>query len=319
MSESFEALRRANPRADAAFEESVDAAVDAVHERIATAPAPERRRIRPAPRRRLVRTSVAGAALAVAAGVAVSLMLESSGGGPGVESAAAAIRKAGTLSAASAERSGIAIVRITHNGELWAGSTLRWNGGDMAVSSDAPRRPGQARSELLVVGGTLYGNDPSDGGWVVLGSPENIDPGSGTTPAEYLAAVREDVRGVTLRRITGGMTGLTARQLDDGSTVYSGTVAAGLVAREMGFKGGQPIRVLPFGYVAHDEAADPASPLDASVTVNADGIVREIAVTWGKSASAWTYTVRYSGLGATAAPVAPANARPLRERLRAGK
>ena len=64
---------------------------------------------------------------------------------------------------------------------------------------------------------------------------------------------------MTLRRITGGMNGLTTRRLDDGSTVYSGTVAAGLIARETGFKEGQPIRVLPFGYVAHDEAADPRS------------------------------------------------------------
>ncbi|NUT56535.1 MAG: hypothetical protein HOQ03_11220 [Thermoleophilia bacterium] len=31
---------------------------------------------------------------------------------------------------------------------------------------------------------------------------ESIDPGSGTTPAEYLVAVREDVGGATLRRLT---------------------------------------------------------------------------------------------------------------------
>ena len=40
------------------------------------------------------------------------------------------------------------------------------------------------------------------------------------------------------------MTGLTTRQLGDGSTVYSGTVAAGLIARETGFKEGESIRVL---------------------------------------------------------------------------
>ena len=101
-------------------------------------------------------------------------------------------------------------------------------------------------------------------------------------------------------------------ELADGSTVYSGAVTAGLIARETGFKEGQAIRVLPFGYVAHDEAADPASPLDVAVTVGADGIVREIAVSWGSSGSAWEYMVTYSVLGATPAPVAPANARPLR-------
>jgi hypothetical protein len=38
---------------------------------------------------------------------------------------------------------------------------------------------------------------------------------------------------------------------------YSGTVAAGLIARKSGFRKGQHIRVLPFGDVAHDEAANP--------------------------------------------------------------
>lgn len=119
-------------------------------------------------------------------------------------------------------------------------------------------------------------------------------------------------RGVCLRRLMDGMRGVTRHRLEDGSSVYSGTVAAGLVARETGFKEGHPIRVLPFGYVAHDEAAHAAAQLDAAVTVGAGGIVREIAVTWGTSASAWTYTVTYSGLCATPAPVAPANAAPQR-------
>jgi hypothetical protein len=70
--------------------------------------------------------------------------------------------------------------------------------------------------------------------------------------------------------------------------------------------------VLPFGYVAHDEASDPRAPLDVEVTVGADGVVRGIAASWGSGASAWRYTVAYSGLGATAAPAAPASARPLR-------
>jgi hypothetical protein len=117
--------------------------------------------------------------------------------------------------------------------------------------------------------------------------------------------VQEDVGGATLRRITNGVTGPTTRQLDDGSTVYSGTVAAGLIARETGFKEGASIRVLPFGYVAHDEAADPAATLRTAVTVGADGVVREIAVTRGVGASGWSFRVTYSGLGTTPAPTAP--------------
>jgi hypothetical protein len=160
---------------------------------------------------------------------------------------------------------------------------------------------------MLLVGGMMYGIE--DGAWVELGPPESIDPGSGTTPAEYLAAVREDVGGATLRRITRAVTGLTTRRLADGSTVYSRSVPGRVIARETGFKEGQAIRVLPFGYVAHDEAADPASPLHIALTVGADDVVRQVAVGWGT----WTYTLSYRDLGATPAPIAPADARSLRE------
>jgi hypothetical protein len=316
-SESFQALRRANPRAKEGFGRSVKAAADAVRGQISTAHAPAPRTRRSHPRRRLVGVSAVGATLAATAAVVAFLTVGSPEGGPGVENAAAAVKRAATVTAASAERSGTAVVRITHNGEVWAGTTVRWHGDDVAVSREVPRRPGRkAGSELLVVDGILYGVD--DGRWVVLGTPESIDPGSGTTPDEYLAAVRGDIGGVTLRRIADGVSGLTTRRLDDGSTVYSGTVAARLIARESGFKEGRPIRVLPFGYVAHDEAANPAAPLDAAVTVGADGVVREIAVTWGNSASGWAYTVSYSRLGATSAPVAPANARPFPDRSPTG-
>ena len=297
-SESFEALRRANPRARAGFAKSVEVAGERV--RAQTLATPE-----VAVRRRRLRVPVAGVALAVAGTLAAFFAFASSGGEP----ATAAVERAAKLSAASAERSGTVVVRITHDGELWAGSTVRWNGSDLAVGRDAPSRPGEkAGDHLRVVDGTLYGPDDA-GGWLILGSPKSIDPGSGTTPDEYLAAVRLDTGGVTLRRIMDGITGLTTTHRVDGSTVYSGKVAAGVVARETGFKEGESLRVLPFGYVAHDEAADAAAPVDVAVTVGADGVVREIAVSWGT----WVYTATYSGLGATPAPVAPANAKSLAE------
>lgn len=321
-SESIQALRRANPRARADFAESVGATADALHARLTTpaadvavdggAPGPRGKRVRP---RRLVRATTIAASLAATVAVAAFLTV----GSPGAGSAAAAVRKAATVTAASAERSGTAVVRITHGGRPWTGATIRWHGRDLAVSRDVPGRTRTAGSKLLVVHGVLYGVSPIDGGWVKLGSPQSIDPRTGTTPDEYLDAVREDVGGVTLRRIIGGMTDLTTHRLGDGSTVYSGTVAAGLIARETGFKEGNAIRVLPFGYVAHDQAANPAAALHAALTVSTHGIVREITVTWGAGASAWNYTVTYSKLGATPAPVAPANAPSLRGQLRAIK
>jgi hypothetical protein len=304
-SESFEALRRANPRSRASFTESVDA----VRTQIAIADAASRQ---PARRRRpgLVRLAAVGAALTVAVAAAV-VTVRLPGGGPGVEDAAAEVRKAATVTTAAAERSGTAAVRITHDGELWAGSTIRWYDGDLSVSRDAPDRRGRAGAHLLLVGGTLYGFD--QGHWVIFGDPANIDPGSGTTPDEYVAAVREDVGGVTLRRIAGRVTGLTVTRPGNGSAVYQGKIAAGVIARETGFKDGKAIRVLPFGYVAHDEAANASAMLDVAVTVGADSVVRQISVSWGT----WDYTVTYGSLGSAPALAAPKNARDLvKERLR---
>lgn len=299
-SESIDALRRANPRGEPGFEGAVEEATAAVRERIdAFAPVAPAERLR-----RRVRLVGAAAGAAIAAAV-VALVLV---GPPGDEDAAAAFRKAATVTAASAGRSGTAVVRITHDGELWAGSTIRWNDSDLATTRAVPaRRPG---GEFRVVDGMMYGIDPGEGGWVELGSAKSVDPGSGTTPDEYLAAVRDDIGGTTLRRLTDAMKGLSSKRLNDGATAYTGTVAAGLIAREAGFKEGHEIRVLPFGYVAHDEAADASAPLDVAVTVGSDSVLRRIDVRWGS----WTYTVSYRGLGTTPAPRVPTNARPFPDR-----
>ena len=311
-SESFEALRRANPRGKANFHAAVDAVAADVRSRIASAGATDEPRARPLHQRaRLVGISAAGVALAAAAAVAVFLTVGSSGVTPGVENAAAAVKKALTLTAASAEQSGTATVRMTRNGQLWTHKVVRWNGEDLQITDDSAGRPGKAGQGLLVVDGMMYVPAEDGSGWVELGPPSSIDPGSGTTPADQLGAIREDVGGTTLRLVVAAMTGsgLKRTNQSDGSTVYSGKVAAGQIARETGFKEGHAIRVFPFGYVAHDAAADPASLLDTAVTVAPDGVIREIAVTW----DTWTYTVTYSDLGSTPQLVAPANAKSLRE------
>ena len=309
-SQSLDALRRANPRNKPGFDEAVDAAAAEVWARVEAAVAadePHPRQFRP--RRRIVGVSVAGVALATAAAVAVFLTVGSSAVTPGVENAAAAFKKAARLTAASAERSGSATVQMTHDGRLWAHKTVRWNGDDLEITDRG--RWHSSGLPLLVVNGMMYGHDPDHEGWVEVGPVSSIDPGSGTTPTDILAAVREDTGGATLRRITRAMPagGLTRTNQSDGSTVYRGTVPAGQIARETGFKEGRVIRVFPFGYVAHDAAANPRSLLDTAVKVGADGVIREIAVTWGT----WAYTVTYSDLGSAPALVAPANAKSLRE------
>ncbi len=108
-SESFRALRRANPRHDASFAESVDGVAGAVRARVATSSdvLPHSR-----PRRRLIGASAAAAAIAVA-GVAAFLTIGSLGSSPGVENARAAVEQAAVVSAASAEQSGTAVVHMT--------------------------------------------------------------------------------------------------------------------------------------------------------------------------------------------------------------
>jgi hypothetical protein len=321
--DGLDALRRANPRAQAGFAEAVGAArgvragliEHAVREYGATrGPA--------LPRRRLIAVSAAGVGVAAAGGMAAVLLgavgtvpgtgAKTGGGGAAVvHDPAAALRLAAAVTSGAAQDSGVAVVRVTQNGQPWAGKTVTWHGDDIAIVEDTRSR--NSNNQTRIVDGVLYalGAWPGqDDGWVDLGSPANIDPDSGTTPLEILAAVRADSAGQTLARITGSMTGLTTTTGPDGSVTYAGQAPAGVVAQEQGFKEGQTIRVLPYGYVAHDAAANPASPVAVTIVAGSDHVVRSITAQWG-GGSAWTYTVTFSELGTAPAIVAPANAKPL--------
>jgi hypothetical protein len=200
-------------------------------------------------------------------------------------------------SAAAADNSGTVELEITQDGDLWSAKTIRWNGSDLSLTTNDPARIG--RGDLLVVDGMMYGRNPEVAdGWIELGPPESVDPDSGTTPDEYLIAVGEDAGGATLRRITAEMVGLTTSQTESGSTIYHGQVPAGVLARESGVKEGEVIRVLPYGNVAHDDAGNPASLIDISVTVGADGKITEMIASWGGDSS-WSYRLTFSDLGST--------------------
>jgi hypothetical protein len=311
--DGLDALRRANPRHKPGFPGTATELTRAAGT-LADAPAPARldaprgraRRSPSAWRRPVIGIPAAAAAIAVV--VVAALAVGSPGGSPAV-SPAAAIEQAVIVSAQAAEDSGTVAIEMTQDGGLWASRTVRWNGSDIVVTRADPGLVG--RRDLLVVGGILYGPDPeNEDGWIELGDPASIDPDSGTTPDEYLATVRADVGGHTFRRITEAMADLTTSPGGDGSTVYQGTVPAGVLAPETGTKEGQSIRVLPYGYVAHDDAEDPAAPLAVRLTVRADGTIAEIHATWG-GASSWSYRLSFSDLGSTPAPTAPDNPRRL--------
>jgi hypothetical protein len=276
-------------------------------QRITAAEQKDLRRVarRTHPQRRLAGFAVAGAVLAAAI-VAAFLTIGSPSGGP-TQSAYAAVKQAGIVTAASARYSGSVTLRITHNGFLEGRMAVRWHDGDLSTSS---QDQWHARSEDRFVGGMIYKRDAT-GTWVEAGRPDNTGRNSGTTPADYLSVVRADVGGDTLRSITKAMTKPTSQQSGDGSTVYKGSVPAGLIAPRTAFEDGQHIRFFPFGYQAQDEAANPDAPLNIAITVGADGIIRSLVVTWGTDASAWTYALRYKDLGSTAPIAAPENAKPL--------
>ncbi len=294
QSDTIEALRRANPRRRPDFDEwasQLTSSVDVTRDRS---------------RLRLVIGIPAATTAFVAA--AVTLIAVGSPLGPLTVSPAAAMEQAASVSAQAAESSGTVHIEITENGAPWVSKTLRWNGTDLAISGDDPSRVG--RGDLLVVDGIMYGPNPEvTDSWIELGSPDSVDPDSGTTPAEYLAAVTEDVGGESMRRITAEMIELTTSQSEDGSTLYHGKVPAGALARESGVKEGETIRVLPYGNVAHDDASNPASLIDVTVSVLADGTIDEIHATWG-GASSWSYRLTFSDLGTTAPLEKPANVEP---------
>ena len=81
---------------------------------------------------------------------------------------------------------------------------------------------------------------------------------------------------MTLRRITRRHERvLTTRRLGDGSTVYSGTVAAGWSRRESGFKEGRPTGSSRSATWPTTRLRTRPHPLAVAVTVGAEGIVRE--------------------------------------------
>lgn len=310
LTDSLDALRSANPRRRPGFAEMATDLTRST-KRLARLDTTEPARGRAAdsgrPFRRWPVIGIPAAATVIA--VVVSLVAIGSPVGPLTVSPAAAMRQAVTASADAAEQSGTVEIEITQDGVLWAAKTVRWNGSDLAMTTNDPTRAG--RGDLLVVDGTMYAPDPEVvDGWLELGSPASVDPDSGTTPDEYLTAVREDAGGTTFGRITAEMTDLTTSQRADGTTVYHGRVPAGALARETGIKDGQELRVLPYGYVAHDDADNPATLIDVSIAVHADGTIGEIHATWGGDAS-WSYRLTFRDLGSTPAPEKPSNAQPL--------
>ena len=128
--------------------------------------------------------------------------------------------------------------RDDRDGLPWAAKTVLWNGADLSVTDDAPSLRA-ARANCAWSPARCTHRDPeTPGAWGELGSPDSIDPGSGTTPDDYLKRSRADVGGVTLRRITESMTGLSTARTETVARSTPAPVPAGVLAPETGLKEG---------------------------------------------------------------------------------
>ncbi len=315
LSNSLEALRRANLLDGAGYDDLLDRlACAALEHRELTADRPSTADSRkPRWTRRPIGARATGAfpigAGVLVAVVVIALLMAGSPLGPQALPPAAAMEHAVEVTATAADESGIVEVEITQDGELWAAKTVHWNGDDLSVSESDTSA--SHRRDLLVVDWMMYGHDPeAPGEWVELRISRQHRPRHRNDAGRLPVRGHEDAGGETLRRITSAMTDLTTSAGADGSTIYQGHVPAGDLARETGTKDGQTLRVLPYGYVAHDQASNPSSMIAVSITVGADETIQVISATWG-GVSDWTYNLRFDDLGSASELAAPVNARPL--------
>ena len=121
-------LERANPVDESDLPAPEDTRARLLRDRILTEPVPRNRS-----RRRALRPALP---CRISAAVGALVLVGTPGGGADVEDAAAAVQQAAAVTAASAERSGTAVVRITQGDELWAAKTIRWNGDDLSLSDE---------------------------------------------------------------------------------------------------------------------------------------------------------------------------------------
>ena len=322
-SRSFQALRRANPRTKPGFARSVESAAEAVpdadrRQRLWTSPWGEPRFTAPGARssaclwgRRL--------SLAAASAVVAFLTVGSPGGGPGVQDAAAAVEEAANVTAASAEHSGTAVVQISHNSEIKAGAPCAGTTETWPSPATLPRRAGEGRVGHPRRRRGVFSPRPGDGGWVVLGRPENVDSGTGTTAAEHVEAVREDIGGATLRRLD--------RRGDDGADDESARRRLDRLPRHPRPRDSRPSRPGPRKASRSGCSHSATWPRTRRPTLAGLSTSRSRSVptassvrtssSGGPAAPCGPTRSRYSGLGSTSAPLAPARPRGLlKERFR---
>ena len=334
--EGLRELRQADPRSQAGFQAAVeqhagirdaviasDVALESSPAKAGSArvcPAKPRgsgaRRARPT--RRLIGLS-AGAAFAVAAAIVAAVLLL--GGGnpnltPSPDLAAEAARKAAVDTTAAA-KSGVIETVLLIDGEAQVMNKISWNGDDLSllVQNDEQRQIRYVDGLYYETSGYSVPIAIGDSGpvdqWIHITSFDN--DGTGTmagsaieqpAPAEWLTAARTDLAGDGLTELVSGAQGYTQAANTDGSVSYSATTTvAAIQSQDWSLSG------LPMANQPSFKVLDTSTPVAVTVTVGADGLIRELKLDWTGDlpgeAFAWSYKTTYSQLGTAPVITAP--------------
>jgi hypothetical protein len=201
---------------------------------------------------------------------------------------------------------------VLHGGTTQTVEGARWNGNDIAYSPEGGPVP-----QLLLIGGGMY-VQTSDGRWWHYANASDVGP----KPLGGLAQLaRDTIAGTTPQQILALATGVQKADKPDGSTLYTGTIAAsslnpatvtGNDAITSMILGAQKRTEMMSGAAANQGGTPGAGPSDLQLQMNvgADGLVKQVSVTFqqpGTSSAAdgtYTWSVTYSQLGNTP-PITP--------------
>jgi hypothetical protein len=244
---------------------------------------------------------------AATAAIVIGLTLAASPSG----ASAAAAR---ALAATAAAPSGTMTTTVLHAGVTHTLDATRWNGHDIAFSTGFDQFP-----QLLLIGGGMY-VQTSDGTWLHYANASDVGP----KPLGGLTQLAQDnIAATTAQQILALATDVQKTAQSDGTTVYTGTIPSssinagndpgnnGIISMILG---AQKRTDMLFGAGKGDAPGGQPGDLQLQMNVGADGLVRQVGVTFQQPGTAspsvdgsYTWSITYSQLGTTPPITAPAS------------
>jgi hypothetical protein len=300
--DSLEALRAANPRNQAGFQEWVGHL--ALRSQITMAPRPDR----PVRRRLSLHRRVAGLSVVAAALTAAVVALTVSLVSP--PSAYAAARRA--IAMTTAVGSGTMTLSASHNGTTYTLNTARWNGKDAQVTT-GPRHLLGTDKQILLIGGAIY-LQQADGSWLRYANSSELGPRLG----RLVQTARDDVMGTSAEQILALVSGsLRQTKESNGTLVYAGTIPD-LTGMPASWQDGSVIMQMITNLQIGNGTADPGGfhrNLRLRMVVGSDDLVRKLSLTYRQTDTGspttngvYTWTIAYSHLAMTSPITSPHHA-----------